>query len=77
MADAAVRSKVMMLLLLIHCLLLVQLFWGIVFWFWFCDIVLGHPFHLAVFALRKRELVGWFTLIISLLSFVCLYLSAF
>ena len=55
MAAAAVRSKVMMLILPTHCLLLLPLCVGFCVWSWFCDIsvsILG----LQSFGMKRERL---------------------
>ena len=64
LASAAFRLKVVVVLLLIHCLLLLSIFVGYV-WHLFCIAVLSVVSSFEVISLRKRELVA--------LSLLCSY----
>ena len=55
---AAVRSKVVVLLLLIHCLLLLHLFVEILFWSLYCCVVLCVLSSFAISPLGKGERVA-------------------
>ena len=66
MALVAVRSKAAVLLLLIHCLVLLQLFWSLL-----CYAVLSVFSSFAIILMRKRELVALLKLSSCCLVTVC------
>ena len=70
-AFAAVRSTVVVLLLLVHCLLLPILFAFFCVWSLFCYAVLSVFSSFAIIFLRKRELVDLLKLIVFLMSCDC------
>ena len=56
MAPAAVRSKAVIMLLLIHCISLLQFVLGFCVWSLFCYVVISVSSSLAMILLRKQEL---------------------
>ena len=67
MAWAAVRSKVVVLLLLNYCFMYLSLFVGILCWSLFCYVLIYVLSSFAIILMRKRELVA-----LLLLSFGCI-----
>ena len=69
MAEFAVRFKAVVLLLLNHCLLLLQLFVGFCVLPFFCYAVLIVLFNFVIILMGKRA--GYFTLNVFLMACVC------
>ena len=77
-ATAAVRSKGVVLLLLIYCFMYVPLSEGVLFLSLFCYALLGVHFSFAIILKRKRKLVALLLLsyrCILTVNFLCIFLT--
>ena len=77
MALAAIHSKTVVLLLLVHCLMLLQYALGICFRSCFCNIVICAPYSFAIISLNKKEFVASIKLYsyFNVCIFVCVLVS--
>ena len=66
--SAAICSKMVILLLFSHCLLLLPLGFALLCWVHFCSVILGVLYNLAINWLRKGEVVDLFVLWLLMFS---------